>query len=214
MGGDLTVESVQGEGSTFTLWLTAAPAIAKAPVERHAATPAQPAPILQWAQFDAAGDRSLLDIGGVLLQHLNSVIAELVDRMGADPVTFPTATRISEVQLQDHYRTWLADVAQALVVLGSTEGDRSELMRDGAEIQRNISERHGLQRYRLGWGEDALKREYEILRDVIDRRLEKSLGPEPSGVGRSVLGSLIVHAEALSLRAFHQTRTTTPMLQV
>ncbi|HWL39458.1 MAG TPA: hypothetical protein VNO75_04400, partial [Gemmatimonadaceae bacterium] len=98
-------------------------------------------------------------------------------------------------------------------VLGSTEGDRSELMRDGAEIQRNISERHGLQRYRLGWGEDALKREYQILRDVIDSRLEKSLGSGTSGVGRSVLGSLIVHAEALSLRAFNQTMTTTPTIR-
>jgi PAS domain S-box-containing protein len=213
MGGDLTVESVQGEGSTFTLWLSAAPAVPRAPVERHAATPAQPAPILQWAQLDAAGDTSLLEIGGALLEHLNAVIAELVDRMRAEPATFPTATRISEVQLQDHYRTWLADVAQALIVLGSTEGDRSELMRDGAEIQRNISERHGLQRYRLGWGEEALKREYQILRDVIDRRLEKSVG-STAGAGRSVLGSLIVHAEALSLRAYHQTRTTTPMLEV
>jgi PAS domain S-box-containing protein len=214
MGGELTVESVQGEGSTFTLWLTAAPEIRRTPVERHAATPAQPAPIVQWAQFDAAGDRSLVEIGGVLLEHLNSVVAELVDRLRADPATFPTAARISEVQLQDHYTTWLADVAQTLIVLGSTEGDRSELMRDGAEIQRNISERHGLQRYRLGWGEDGLRSEFQILRAVIDKRLEKSLGAGTSGIGRSVLGSLIVHAEALSLRAFDQTRTTTPMLEV
>jgi signal transduction histidine kinase len=214
MGGDLTVESVQGEGSTFTLWLTAAPAVAKAPVERIAATPSQAAPILQWAQFDAAADRSLLELGGVLRDNLNWMIDEFVDRMRAEPTTFPTATRITEIQLQDHYRTWLADVAQALIVLGSTEGDRSELMRDGAEIQRNISERHGLQRYRLGWGEAALKREYEILRDVIDTRVAKSIGSTGSGVGRSVLGSLIVHAEAVSLRAFQQTRSTTPMLEV
>jgi PAS domain S-box-containing protein len=214
MGGDLTVESVQGEGSTFTLWLTAAPSVAQPAIRRHAATPAQPAPILQWAQFDSAGDRSPLEVGEALLTHLNSVIAELVDRMRAEPTTFPTATRISEVQLQDHYRTWLADVAQALIVLGSTEGDRSELMRDGSEIQRNISERHGVQRYRLGWGEDALKREYQILRDVIDRRLEKSIGSGGSGVGRSVLGSLIAHAEAVSLRSFNQTMTTTPTLRV
>ncbi len=214
MGGDLTVESVQGEGSTFTLWLTAAPAVRRTPVERHAATPAQPAPIVQWAQFDAAADRSLLEIGGALVEHLNSVILELVDKMREDPATFPTATEISEVQLQDHYRTWLADVAQALIVLGSTEGDRSELMRDGAEIQRNISERHGLQRYRLGWGEEALKREYEILREVLDRHLAMSLGSGNSGVGGSVLGSLIVHAEAISLRAFNQTMSTTPTSRV
>ncbi|HEU4749104.1 MAG TPA: hypothetical protein VFS56_11425, partial [Gemmatimonadaceae bacterium] len=107
-------------------------------------------------------------------------------------------------------RTWLADVGQALVVLGSTEGDRSELMRDGAEIQRHISERHGLQRYRLGWAEDALKREYQILREIIDDLLTGSLAPRSaSGVGRSVLGSLIVHAESVSLRAFSQTRSTT-----
>src|SRR5687767_3764427 len=214
MGGDLTVESVQGEGSTFTLWLSAAPVVSRAPVERHAATPAQPAPILQWAQFDAAGDTSLLEIGGALLEHLNGLVARFVERMRAEPAIFPTAVRITEVQLQDHYRTWLADAAQALVVLGTTEGDRSELMRDGAEIQRHISERHGLQRYRLGWGEEALRREYQILREIIDERIEASLAGEPvSGVGRSVLASLIVHAESLSLRAFQHTRSTTPVLQ-
>ena len=213
MGGDLTVESVQGEGSTFTLWLTAAPASAPRVTPRHAATPSQPAPILQWAQFDAGADQSLVQIGEVLLANLNSVVAELVRRLRADPVTFPTALRMSEVQLQDHYRTWLADVAQALVVLGTTEGDRSELMRDGADIQRNISERHGLQRHRLGWREDALRREYQILREVIDDRLQSELASPNSGIGRSVLGSLVVHAEALSLRAFHQTQSTTPLVE-
>jgi len=214
MGGDLTVESVQGEGSTFTLWLAVAPAAQERAAERRAATPAQPAPILQWADFDAVGDQSLVEVGSVLLEHLNALIERLVERLRADPEVFPTAAHISEVQLQDHYRTWLADAAQALVVLGSTEGDRSELMRDGAEIQRHISERHGLQRYRLGWGEPAVKREYQILREIIDERLKASLAPRPaSGVGRSVLASLIVQAESLSLRAFNHTRSTTPMVE-
>ncbi|HLA14837.1 MAG TPA: GAF domain-containing sensor histidine kinase, partial [Gemmatimonadaceae bacterium] len=210
MGGDLTVESVQGEGSTFTLWLAAAPGARERAVQRRAATPAQPAPILQWADFDAAGDRSLLEVGNVLLGNLNPLIQRLIERLRAEPDVFPAAANISEVQLQDHYRTWLADVGQALIVLGSTEGDRSELMRDGAEIQRHISERHGLQRYRLGWAEDALKREYQILREIIDDLLRTSLAPRSaSGVGRSVLGSLLVHAESLSLRAFNHTRSTT-----
>ena len=214
MGGDLTVESVQGEGSTFTLWLAAAAVAPKRARVTREATPARPAPILQWVDFDTAGDRSLVAVGEVLLHHLNSLVSRFVDRLRAEPGMFPTAARISEVQLQDHYRTWLADAGQALVVLGTTEGDRSELMRDGAEIQRHISERHGLQRYRLGWGEDALRREHQILREVIDERLAASLPSEPvSGVGRSVLASLLVHAESLSLRAFQHTRTTTPVGQ-
>ena len=124
---------------------------------------------------------------------------------------FPTASRLTKLQLQDHFRTWLADVAQALIVLGTAEGDRSELLRDGTEIQRGIAERHGLQRFRLGWQEEALSREYHFVRDVIGELLDgtdKRVPVSPSA--RSLLNSLVHQAEAVSLRAFRQARATSP----
>src|SRR3712207_7263161 len=47
------------------------------------------------------------------------------------------------------------------------------LMQDGVEIQRLIAERHGVQRARLGWTEETLRRECEIL-DRKSTRLNSS----------------------------------------
>lgn len=58
-----------------------------------------------------------------------------------------------------------------------------------------------------------MKREFEILREVIDEIIKTSLDSPVSGAGRSILGSLIVQAETLSVRAFQHARTTTTMVE-
>src|SRR3712207_8720142 len=50
------------------------------------------------------------------------------------------------------------------------------LMQDGIEIQRLIAERHGAQRARLGWTEETLRRECEILSEEVERALRHRLG--------------------------------------
>ena len=107
--------------------------------------------------------------------------------------------KLTDVQLENHFRTWLADTAQALMILHSTPGDPSELMRDTTEIQRVVAERHGVQRHRLAWNEAALSREFQLLRQVIDDVL--AMRGEPDGHARSVLDGFIEQSEHTSLRA-------------
>jgi signal transduction histidine kinase len=207
MGGDLTVESVQGEGSRFTLWLVAPAEVAPMiPPERA------PAAAVAATRLPSQGTKrstDLASLGRALLEELNVIAGRFVAAMRSDSVTFPNVGKLTDVQLQNHLQTGLADIAQALMILQATSGDPSELMRDTTEIQRVVSERHGVQRQRLGWTEAALVREFEILRaviaDVLEGRREARHGEE----SRSLLEGFIEQAEQTSLRALrHAVRTS------
>jgi hypothetical protein len=82
--------------------------------------------------------------------------------------------------------SFLSDLFQSLVVLENAEDlddpDESELLGDGIRIQRLISELHGQQRYRLGWTEHALEREYQILREEVDSLVRRH-APDPDRAG-------------------------------
>ena len=63
--------------------------------------------------------------------------------------------------------------------------DREEslLLTDGSHIQRLIAELHGRQRYRMGWTEAALHREYEILDDEVASLVKKHASPAGASAG-------------------------------
>ncbi|HEY3257889.1 MAG TPA: ATP-binding protein, partial [Gemmatimonadaceae bacterium] len=75
MGGDLTVKSEEGKGSSFTLWLREASA-----AEREAA---------QWREESpdtAARLQGLSDIGNAMLRDLPALVDSFVDRLRAEPI--------------------------------------------------------------------------------------------------------------------------------
>jgi PAS domain S-box-containing protein len=205
MGGDLTVQSVQGEGSSFTLWLVAPTEVA--PVAHPEYAPAATLPETAFPPQESK-HAALAGLGRALLEELEVIAARFVAGLRSDAATFPNVDRLTDVQLQDHLQTGLAEIAQALIILQSTSGDPSELMRDTTEIQRVISERHGVQRQRLGWPEIALTKEFDLLRRVI----KDVLGARTDRIGaqaRSVLEGFIEQAEQTSLRALrHAARTS------
>ena len=202
MGGDLSVESVEGDGSRFVLWLPAPPKaepdLPRPGARASAGTGIDARPLSPVIR----GTSGFADLGRAILHEIPDILERVTVRLRADPGSFPNVRDLSEVQLQDHLQTWLADLAQALVVLEAANGDPSELLRDGTEIQRAIAERHGAQRQRLGWGNAAMTAEYGILRSVLEAVLTRHSTSEQVVQGcMTVVAGFVRQAEQVGQRA-------------
>ena len=194
MGGDLTVQSEVQKGSTFTLWLPADVSI------RHTdqAQPIAGQPVTIQRDIEGLGD-----VGRVLLNSMEDTVMTVVKRIWSDPnLSMAPGLRFSQVA--DHLPTLLADVAGALVVMDESRGLPSPTLADAVEIQRLISERHGTQRHRLGWSESALRREFMIIREELERAVRNASEPGhvlPVEDGVAVIGRFLDQAEYIAVRA-------------
>ena len=183
MGGDLSVRSLPGEGSCFTLWLST-PAAAPEPEEVG----------------------GVARVGEMLQAAVDALMAGYVARMRADPA-IPEARELARVDLEDHTAAFVAALAQALVILDEAgeSGAESHLLRDGADFRQMLSARHGAQRARLGWTEHALRREYEILGEEIRTLVRRSVHADAAraALALDTVNTLLAQAEASSLAGFH-----------
>lgn len=212
MGGDLTVESTMGKGSSFTLWLPADPAAIE-----HLARPDAPTGA-------SAGDRGarmsrssgpvpemtgFLDAARGLLTGLAPLVDLVVERIRSDPM-LPMAAGIRWSQVTDHLSTLVADIAGALIVVGETGGEASPLLADTMEIQRLVSERHGAQRARLGWTEASVRREFMIIREELEQVVRHAVpagGPLQPAAAVATVNRFLDQAEYVSVRALEKSRT-------
>jgi signal transduction histidine kinase len=189
MGGDLTVRSRPDEGSCFTLWLPLAPED----------DPAEEAP--GWVR-EAHRVRGLSEVGRAIARCAEPVVRALGDRLLREPEI--PVEGVSRAQVEDHTSTFLVDIGLALVTLDEGGGE-PELMKDGSEIQRIISERHGAQRARLGWSVDDMHREFELLHEETVRavRAELRAGPPDAEVeaALAVFRRLLAAAERVSVQS-------------
>jgi hypothetical protein len=196
MGGDLTVKSEVNKGSTFTLWLPADLSVADL----------EPAPTIAGQSVAFQRDvEGLGDVGRALLNSLEIAVERIVDRVRTDP-NLSIVAGLKFSQLADHLAALLADVGGALVVMEETNGSSSPTLADAVEIQRLISERHGAQRQRLGWTESAVRREFMILREEIERvvRDESEFGDAlPIEDGLAVIGRFLDQSEYIAVRALN-----------
>ena len=204
MGGDLTVESTVGTGSTFTLWLPAdssGAAVHEAEVQGMTRQPTRPSDMRRTVE-------GLTELSTALLSQLQPLVDVVVARIRMDP-GIAVATGLRTSQVIDHLTTMLADIAGALVVIEESCGETSPNLADAVEIQRLIAERHGAQRARLGWTETSLRREFMIIREEVERAVLKCMPTgkalEPAGAV-AIVNKFVDQAEYLSVRALERVR--------
>jgi signal transduction histidine kinase len=195
MGGDLTVRSTVGEGSSFTLWLPA----------DLSAKDVAPTPTIAGQSVALQREvEGLANVGRAVLNAMERTVESIVDRVRIDP-NMRIAAGLSFSQLADHLGALIADVGGALMVMEESKGSSATLA-DAVEIQRLISERHGAQRQRLGWTEAALRREFMIVREELERvvRNASEFGdPLPVEDGTAVIGRFLDQAEYIAVRALN-----------
>ena len=189
MGGDLTAESKHGEGSTFTIHLP-----------REAAEPAglDPRPELP--------AEALTSVAELLLDHRDAILGAYTQRLRYDPVVGTAAAEQTDLALQDHGVNFLAGVSQSLGTRAADPETAGELADDTDEIQRTVSELHGTQRRRMGFSEEALRRDWAFLRDETVRvvRERARVGLEVAPIV-DLLERIFGRAERTSQRAWRRS---------
>ena len=206
MGGDITVSSLIGHGTTFTLWLPA--------WERDRPATTRPQPTREADQVSRVSTPSLrlagtragrVALGELLVMSAPDIVATVVDRMRGDP-EIPRAREVTRTELEDHIATYLSDIGQLFAIIDERGTRAAPLIVDGTAIQRLIAERHGAQRQRLGWTEEELRREHAALLAEVERVvLDSSLltGSPPSDT-LPLLRLILEEAAEVSVDGFRE----------
>lgn len=169
MGGDLTVTSELGRGSTFSLWLD------------HAAAPGAQEPQSAWPASPVMATRlqGLSDVAIHVLRELPTLCDAFVDRLRAEAI-IPNTESLRAAQLADHLVCYVADIATVLKAIEETRGAPSRLIDDSEEIHDFIATKHGAHRARLGSTTETLRQEWRIIGEEVERIIRRAAPSAPN----------------------------------
>jgi hypothetical protein len=125
-------------------------------------------------RLDATAHNVVQAIGVRLASDAELIAERYVQALRADG-HFPGAKELSSSQLRDHVTPFVGLLASQLMTIGELRGEAPDLLRDGGQLQRAMSELHGAQRYRLGWSETDIERETGLLLAEIVKALRGSV---------------------------------------
>ena len=189
MGGELTVESAPGEGSTFTIHL---PRTGAGPADEPRAA--------------ALSSRALTDVAQLLLDHRDAILGAYTARIRRDPVLGAASADEADLSLQDHVVNFLAGVAQSLSARSADPDTAGELSDDTDTIQRTVAELHGAQRRRIGFSEEALRLDWVFLREETARMVRERTSGEPETAAvLDLLERIFERAETFSQRGWRRS---------
>ena len=197
MKGDLVVQSTLGTGSTFTLWLVNATTTASNYARWRERSP-------------EIADRlhGLGDVGKVLIRELETLLEAFVNRLRDEPIV-NNARSLRTCQLANHVCEYVAGIATTFVSVEDMRGAPSAIITHGARIHNTIAECHGVQRGELGWTSELLRREWAILREEMERLLQRhrrELLDPALAEAMVVIERMITQAIDTSCRALNRAR--------
>lgn len=170
MGGDLTAHADLGMGSTFLLWLPAADVQAMVAAEDERRDLERPGidvmtPLLEPGKLPGRSE-TIVKIAEAIIDQLEAILARYLERVRNDPRT-QSARKAIASRIEDHLASFLADLASTLENMEIADREMTDSLLDSSAIQRTIAMKHGEQRARLGWHEDEVRREYEIIEEEV-----------------------------------------------
>jgi hypothetical protein len=125
-----------------------------------------------------------------------------VERVRSD-AHLPAAKHVDRREIADHLAAVLSVMAKTLTELDT--GVQVAALRESEEIQALLCAWHGRQRRRLGWSSAEMRREYEILHEILDGFLRREAPMRTVvDIGRAlgIVHVLVDRAEVASMAAF------------